>query len=107
MIFRIMVVTKMKDKARGAMETVFPEYVVYQVDKYSQNTKQVGYVFEVEADGEEGMAKIQKVTSRISAAILAPVSVQRFESPTRLRHYEPTEPEKKAPDVVEPSSPIF
>jgi hypothetical protein len=84
MIHRVIVISKMKDKAREEFEKYFKNYITYSIDKYSNEIKGIGFVFEVDGLGDDKIVQINKVAEGIAKATQVPVLVQRFESASKI-----------------------
>lgn len=88
MIHRIIVVSKMKDIIRAEFEKYFQSYIIYQVDKYKNNIKDVAYVLEIDGIDDDKDDSINKAALGISKALKTDVLVERYESASNVIRQE-------------------
>lgn len=84
MIHRITVISKMKDRVREEIEKQFKSYICYEIDKYSNGLKGIGFVFEIDGLNDDKIVQINKVAEGIASVTNSPVLVQRYESASKI-----------------------
>lgn len=84
MIHRILIISKMKDKIKEEVNKQFPSYIMCEIDKYTRESKDVGFIVEIDGLGDDKIVSVNKVASDIAQKLNVPVLVQRFESASKI-----------------------
>lgn len=79
MIYRIVVSTSKRDFLRSAVDRFFQDYLIIQADKYSNNTKSMSLIVEIDAKDDAGdLDKIHKTVDEVAKVLGVPASLHMF-----------------------------
>jgi hypothetical protein len=83
MIYRLTVISKMKDKAKEEIEKIFTSYISYTIDEYRAGIKSQGFMFEIESSEEKDSA-VNKIAEGIAKATKSSVTLTKFSNDSKV-----------------------